>query len=92
MSDAQIPPSENRCPVCKFPDRNNCFCTLEDAQRFSFIPERVHLRSSKSLTPQEAAEALDAAMEIISTIGTTGVHHVHQKAHKWMETLYPQWL
>lgn len=51
----------------------------------------VVLKSGARLTPAEAAKALDLAMQIIESVGTTDIYHKGRLAHAWMERYYPQW-
>lgn len=51
----------------------------------------VLLKSGARLSPLEAAKALDLAMQIIESVGTTDVYSRTQMAKAWMERYYPQW-
>lgn len=56
------------------------------------IPKaRVILNGGVELTPEQAKEALDLAMRIIETVGTTGIYRVYREAHDWMSRYYPNW-
>jgi hypothetical protein len=55
------------------------------------MSEKLIIKGGTELTPEEAVEALDAAMTIIECVGTTGVYHKTQDAQRWMEKYYPNW-
>lgn len=52
---------------------------------------KIILNGGQELTPQEAKEALDKAMTIIETVGTTGVERtsIIDSAAAWMERYFP---
>lgn len=54
-------------------------------------PRTVGLKGGLSLTPEEAAAALDEAMTIIETVGTTGIYSRYQAAFSWMRKYYAAW-
>lgn len=51
----------------------------------------VLLAGGTKLTPEEAAEALNAAMRLIQGIGTVAANDNPRAASAWMERYYPNW-
>jgi len=49
------------------------------------------LRGGTELTHKECTVALDAALLIIESVGTTGIEHKHQQAEQWLTKYYPAW-
>lgn len=49
------------------------------------------LKGGVCIKPDEVCPALNAAMEIIQCVGTTGVYHVGRQANAWMKRYYPNW-
>lgn len=50
---------------------------------------KIILKGGTELTPEQAAEALEQAMQIIEAVGTTGIHARVQAAQRWMEKYFP---
>lgn len=42
-----------------------------------------------NMTDMRKSDALDEAMRIIETVGTTGIEHKHKEAQQWLEKYYP---
>jgi hypothetical protein len=59
--------------------------------RTAFPDVKIELKGGTMLTVEQAKEALDEAMKIIETVGTTGIDHQYPKAHQWMLRYYPNW-
>jgi hypothetical protein len=51
----------------------------------------IVLLGGTRLTLEESKIALDDAMRIIESVGTTGIHSQVQAANKWMKRYYPKW-
>lgn len=54
-------------------------------------PLAIELKGGTRLTPDQAAEALDAAMKIIERVGTINIEYESPYADAWMKRYYPQW-
>lgn len=65
--------------------------TATDSPTAPLDPVTVVLRGGTELTLEQCKIALDEAMTIIEAVGTTGIHHRHQKAAQWMKRYYPAW-
>jgi hypothetical protein len=77
----------------------SCLCELEAEnvdlrvliQQLQKERAGVVLKGGVCLTPAQCKDALEAAMQIIESVGTTGIHHKIQAAQKWMSAYFPNW-
>lgn len=54
-------------------------------------PATITVKGGTVLTPDQAKEALESAMQIIESVGTTGIYHKCGQANKWMLRFFPNW-
>lgn len=78
------------CKRCDAPDLNGWHCGVcgyyhEPDEKF------IEVKGGTRLSAAEAKTALEQAMEIIDSVGTTGVCSQTRNAVKWMQRYFPNW-
>lgn len=83
-----------KCQTCGAPIHNTLgLCdgcaSYPDEANFPSDLVIITLKGGEILAPDQARVALDMAMQIISAVGTTGIHSQCANAKLWMELYYP---
>lgn len=82
----------NACGASNAIDPDDCWaCRLCGHEHEPQEELYIVVKGGTRLTAAEAKTALEQAMEIIDSVGTTGVYSQTRNAAKWMQRYFPNW-